>query len=77
MRSIPAVFRSALLVGVSLLAGAAGALAQVAATPANATPVSGDTIISLSPFLVSGEGDTGYQVQRTVTGSRSAKELKI
>ena len=62
--------------GVSSLAGTASALAQAAATPSNVAQAANDKVVNLSPFLVSGEGDTGYQVQRTVTGSRSAKDLK-
>ena len=62
--------------GVSFLAGASSALAQAAAAPSTVAQAASDKVVNLSPFLVSGEGDTGYQVQRTVTGSRSVKDLK-
>ena len=74
MSNLPAIFRILLHVGLAVTAGVAHAQAQAAPTPAANS--AGDDIVNLSPFLVSSTGDSGYQVQRIVTGSRSAKDLK-
>lgn len=53
-------------------------LAQTVATPENDSTKREkikEDVVHLSPFVVAGEDDQGYRSQRTVVGSRSAKEL--
>lgn len=75
MSILTAAVRTTHLAGLAVLVGATGAFAQTTTIPASAAPAPDDSVVNLSPFLVSEEGNSGYQAQSTVTGSRSAKDL--